>query len=103
MLAGTTPAVGRCAISYGHALYSWALKEGIMEMNPFKNLPMPGLKSRERVLSDEELAAVWRAADVASDPFGKVVQVLTGWIEVLPRCSKQSLKIVRRNARCGRQ
>lgn len=76
MLAGLSPAVCRCAISYGHALYSWALTEAIAESNPFKNLAMPSLTSRERVLSDVELGNIYRATATAAEPFGKLVRVL---------------------------
>ena len=58
------------------ALLTWAMKEGLCEANPVigTNDPGQGLQSRDRVLSDDELAAVWRA--VHDDDFGKIVKLL---------------------------
>ena len=58
------------------ALLTWAMKEGLCEANPVigTNDPGQGLQSRDRVLSDAELAAVWRA--VRDDDFGKIVKLL---------------------------
>jgi hypothetical protein len=70
MLAGRSAAASRCTISYGQALYSRAFerRHHRIESNPFKNLPKPGLTGRERVLSDEELAAIWHATEAAAEP-----------------------------------
>ncbi len=45
------------------AMYGWAMGEGLCESNPVvaTNNPAEGLLSRDRVLSDNELATVWRA------------------------------------------
>ena len=45
--------------------------------NPFAELPMPTtINKRDRVLSDEEAAAIWRAASEAAHPFGAIVRLL---------------------------
>jgi integrase len=50
-----------------------------------KHSPMEGLKSptryvpRKRVLSDEELVAVWRAAETVGYPFGTALQLCVLW------------------------
>src|SRR5436309_4538776 len=56
----TTAARARSNLS---ALYSWAIREGLCESNPVigTNDPEAGIKSRERVLDDGELRAVWNA------------------------------------------
>jgi integrase len=60
---------------YGSALYSWGMKRGSVESNPFANLPTTPVVRRERVLSDAELAAVWKATE-ALGSFGGIVRTL---------------------------
>jgi integrase len=58
------------------ALFTWAMGEGLCEQNPVlaTNNPGIGIQPRERVLSDNELAAVWNACD--ADDFGRIVKLL---------------------------
>jgi integrase len=65
--------------AYGKAAYGWAVKRGALSVNPFLNLPVASDIRRERVLTDDELGAVWRATDGYS-PFSGIVRllVLTG-------------------------
>jgi integrase len=73
--------------------FSWAMREGMVESNPTIGTNKPAdSKPRERVLSDQELAAVWNAS--GDDHFGRIVRllVLTGcrvdeigklrWVEI---------------------
>lgn len=63
--------------SYLHRLFRWAVMSGIIETNPMADLPKAGREvERDRVLTDTELGAVWRATEVAGWPFGPVVQML---------------------------
>ena len=61
--------------------FAWTVERGILEISPIVGLkpPSPEL-SRDRVLSDAELSAAWKAAEEVGYPFGPVVQllVLTG-------------------------
>jgi integrase len=59
------------------ALFGWAMREGLCEANPTvaTNVPDAGVKARERVLTLDELAAVWRAC--RDDDFGRIVKLLT--------------------------
>src|ERR1700691_2244637 len=53
---------GRTA-AYGRAAFAWAIKRGAVHHNPFADLPVgKSIAKRERVLSDAELAEIWRAA-----------------------------------------
>jgi integrase len=56
-------------------MFSWAMQMGLIEHNPvvnsFKPTPPP---SRDRVLSDQELAAIWRG--VGNDEYAKVIRLL---------------------------
>ena len=71
---------GRTA-AYGRAAYAWAVKRGAVSVNPFAALPIgKSIAKRERVLSDRELAEIWRAADEAAAPYGSIIRflILTG-------------------------
>jgi integrase len=50
---------------------------GIIQTNPLTDLPKPGEETRrDRVLSDEELIAVWNAAEQLGWPYEPAVQLL---------------------------
>jgi integrase len=91
-------AIASRTAAYGRACYQWATKRGSLAANPFLNLPVATVAKRERVLSDEELRAIWEAtAGVGS--FNAIVRtlMLTGqrrdevtgmtWDEVAPDLS----------------
>ncbi len=61
--------------AYGRACYQWAVKRGSLESNPFANLPLAAVAKRERVLTDAEIAAVWKAAD-GPGAFNAIVRML---------------------------
>ena len=61
--------------AYGKAAYGWAVKRGAISTNPFVNLPVAPTVKRERTLSDDELAAIWRATD-GPGPFNGIVRLL---------------------------
>jgi integrase len=61
--------------AYGKAAYGWAVKRGALSVNPFLNLPVASDIRRERVLSDDELGAVWRAA-ASAGAFSGIVRLL---------------------------
>jgi integrase len=60
-----------------HRMFQWALGRGIVEKNPVTALPKPAEETkRDRVLSDQELVAVWNAAEKIGYPFGPASQLL---------------------------
>ena len=69
------PAMASRTAAYGRAAYHWAVKRGSLAVNPFANLPQAPLARRERVLTDEELRAVWRATGKPG-PFNAIVRLL---------------------------
>jgi integrase len=74
---GTRQAIAARTAAYGRACYSWAMKRDTVPGNPFDALPLAAsAPARERVLSDNELKAVWNAAGAASSPFGSLVRML---------------------------
>ncbi|MGO9943047.1 MAG: tyrosine-type recombinase/integrase [Rhodoblastus sp.] len=84
--------------AYGRACYQWAVKRGSITANPFANLPLAAVEKRERVLTDQELRAVWLAT-AGPGSFNAIVRMLmlTGqrreevagmtWVEVAPDLS----------------
>ena len=75
-LAALPKAMRARTAAYGRACWGWAVKQGKMEVNPFEALPFPAPKARDRVLSDEELRAVWLAAKADQSRYGRIVQLL---------------------------
>jgi integrase len=64
------------ARDYLSALYSWSMREGLCETNPVlaTNDPTEGVQPRDRVLSDDEVRAIWSAA--GDDDSGRIVKLL---------------------------
>ncbi len=63
------------ACAYGKACFGWAIARGTLAANPFLGVPVAPTAKRDRVLSDEELAAIWRATD-GPGSFNGIVRVL---------------------------
>ena len=56
-------------------MFAWAIGEGLAETNPVNGTNKASeSKSRERVLSDAELAAIWKAAP--DNDYGRIVKLL---------------------------
>jgi integrase len=68
----TAAARARSAIS---ELYAWGMGQGLSGSNPVIGTNKPKVaKPRDRVLSDQELAAIWREA--GDGDFGRIVKLL---------------------------
>jgi hypothetical protein len=64
-------------MAYARACFAWGKRRGKVPENPFADLPISaGTTERERVLSDTELAEVWRAVDLLGYPFGPFYKLL---------------------------
>ncbi len=62
-------------------LFGWAVERGLLETSPIASLKPPSAEvARDRVLTDQELRAIWWAAEEMGYPFGRAVQlmILTG-------------------------
>jgi integrase len=88
------------------AFFTWCMRQGLIELNPVLGTEQPKRPpSRERVLSDDELAAIWRSSN--DGDHGKIVRmmILTGcrrneiggmrWSEIAPDKSTWTLAAVR--------
>ncbi|VTZ52196.1 Integrase [Methylocella tundrae] len=56
---------------------AWAVERDIVKSSPCEGVKSPSVaRSRDRVLNDEELSAIWKAAVSIGWPFGPLVQLL---------------------------
>jgi integrase len=74
---GHAPMAAR-TLAYGRAAYAWAMAEERLTASPFAGIatPVGGAPERDRVLTAEEVGAIWRAAGSLGFPFGPVVRLL---------------------------
>jgi integrase len=56
------------------AMFGWAIREGLCEVNPVEGTNKNKEGTRERVLTGAELAKVWLACP--DDPYGRIVKLL---------------------------
>ena len=69
------PAKARRVYVHAHRLFKWCAGRGLIDVNPIVGLEAPASgNSRERVLTDTELAAVWHAS--TDWPFGAIIRLL---------------------------
>jgi integrase len=101
--------------AYGRACYQWAVKRGSITNNPFSNLPLAAVEKRERVLTDDELRAVWfstgdagafnlivrmliltgqRRAEVAEMTWDEISPDLTTWTIAADRAKNKTAHVV---------
>lgn len=60
------------------ACFRWLVERDVLPANPAAGLKLPAPETtRDRVLSDEELAVVWHAAGDLGAPFDRFVRLLT--------------------------
>lgn len=57
-------------------IFRWAVEEDMITDNPFDYIRMPPDRTRDRVLAQEELSAVWKAASDYAYPFGDFIKLL---------------------------
>jgi integrase len=75
--ANGTPIAANRAMSAIKKLFAWSLDRGVISVHPLLGLRKPGVeRSRDRVLTDEELATFWRATDKLGFPFGPAFQIM---------------------------
>lgn len=77
----SAPAASNQTLKQIKRLFNWAVAQDLLKSSPLIGLQSPHPeRSRERILTDEELRNVWKAADAAGYAFGDFVKVaiLTG-------------------------
>ena len=74
---GEKPALRRNASAVLRQVFAWAVERGDIPMSPLIGSKLPAsVPSRDRVLSDDELALIWRAAEEIDYPFGPLFRLL---------------------------
>ena len=72
-----SPSAANHAFGHIRAFFNWSVGQGKIDVSPCFGLRSPApKKKRDRVLSDDELAAVWHAASQIGHPYGNIVQLL---------------------------
>jgi hypothetical protein len=59
------PIVANQTLAAASAIFTWAIKQEIVTVNPCKGVDMNPTSSRERVLSDQEIKLLWPKLDPA--------------------------------------
>lgn len=73
----TSPTRANRVLANVRRLFSWAVERDIINATPVAGVRPPGKeRSRERVLSDDEIRAFWSACDETGWPFGPFFQML---------------------------
>ena len=76
-VAERAPVRANRVLAHIKRLFRWAAGRDLIEIDPAAHIEKPTPeRKRDRVLDDEELAAVWRAAATMGGPFGAGVQLL---------------------------
>ncbi|MEH3037872.1 MAG: site-specific integrase [Sphingomonas adhaesiva] len=71
------PATAKNVFATLRKLFNWAVNRGDIDASPLTGMDTPaGVKPRQRVLSRDELAAVWIAAGRIDDRHGSVTRLL---------------------------
>ena len=69
-------ATARLVRAYGRACFGWAVKRGRLVANPFQGLPTgAAVVARDRLLTDAEIGAIWRAACDMAEPAGPFIRL----------------------------
>jgi integrase len=74
---GGAPVSANRTLAVLKTLFKFYAKRGMVAISPAALVDAPAAEeSRNRTLSDDEIKAVWKAADAAAYPFGRLVQML---------------------------
>jgi integrase len=74
---GGAPIAANRVLAATRKLFNWAVSRDILASSPCAGVKPPSAETaRDRVLSDDELRAVWQTADKTGFPFGPIVKLL---------------------------
>ena len=78
IVARGSPVIANRTLAVVRKMFRWAVRQGIVPISPAHEIDRPGGRetSRERVLSDTEIAEVWRATERLGTPYGPLVRLL---------------------------
>jgi len=76
-IADRAPIMANRALAAVRKLMNWAVARDILAASPCAGVAAPSPeKSRDRILTDDELRLAWKAADADGWPFGPIVKLL---------------------------
>ena len=71
------PALAICTFAVVRQFFAWSLERGIVETTPCTGIRAPATQTpRDRVLSDDEIKALWKATETLSWPFRDAIRLL---------------------------
>lgn len=77
MMKRGTHAAARHAFAALRKFFNWQVEQGRLDVSPCAGMKPPAKHvSRDRVLTDEELALIWKTAEAQGYPFGRIAQLL---------------------------
>ena len=75
--AATAPVSANRLLALLKRFFSWAIEREVINANPASGIkPVTKEASRDNVLSDEQIKAVWKAAGTMGRPFGSIIRLL---------------------------
>ncbi len=73
----SAPVSANRALAHLKHLMGWCVERGMIDASPIAGMkPLSKERSRERVLSDDEVGALWAACDAEGYPFGDCMKLL---------------------------
>ena len=76
-IAARAPVMANRTLALAKRTFAWAVERGVLEASPLVGMKPPAKeRSRDRVLSDVELAAIWRASAELGWPYGPITRLL---------------------------
>jgi integrase len=76
MASISSPSMANQTLAAASAIFSWAIKQDRLTINPCHGIERHETKSRERVLSDSELPLFWRAFDCAGLIYSSIFKLI---------------------------
>jgi len=77
MIDRGAPVAANTAFRTVRKLFNWLVEQGVLSQSPLIGLREPTrVADRDRVLADEELGAVWKAAGEIGYPYGSIIKLL---------------------------
>jgi integrase len=71
------PGASAAVRTYGSRMFNWAREESILKANPFERVKaIVRIAARERILSAQELKALWQATGKMAYPYGPMYRLL---------------------------
>ena len=76
-IAARAPVQANRTLTVVGKLFNWAIDRDIIQTSPVVRIPKPGKETdRDRCLTDDEVRAIWMAAEAVGWPFGPCVKLL---------------------------